>query len=166
MLIFLLAGAAFAQDGKAAISSQDKGFVKNAAMGGMYEVKAGQLAASQGASEAVKNFGQRMVDDHGKANSELMDLAKQKALAVPAEMDKKFAKKIDSSSKKSGADFDRAYMKEMVKDHKDDIKAFDKESKKGKDADLKAFAAKHVPILQEHLKLAQQIEKELAGQKK
>ncbi len=164
LIIFLLAGVAFAQDGKA-MSSQDKGFVKDAAMGGMFEVKMGQVAASQGASDAVKSFGQRMVDDHGKANTELMDIAQKKGLAVPAELEKKFQKKIDSLSKKSGADFDKAYMKEMVKDHKDDIKAFDKEAKKGKDPDLKTFATNTLPTLQEHLKLAQQVEKQLAGKK-
>ena len=166
--VFLLATVmAFAQDKAGApVSSQDRSFVKSAAMGGMYEVKAGQVAASQGASDAVKNFGQRMVTDHGNANTELMDIAKQKGLAVPAELDKKFQKKIDALSKKSGADFDRAYIKEMVKDHKEDIKAFDKQAKKGKDPDLKAFASKTLPTLQEHLKLAQQAEKELAGQKK
>jgi putative membrane protein len=166
-MILLMTGMAFAQDSKgAAISSQDKSFVKDAAMGGMFEVKMGQVAANQGASDAVKSFGQRMVDDHGKLNTELMDLAKQKGLAVPAEMDKKFQKKVDSMSKKSGADFDRAYIKDMVKDHQDDIKAFEKEAKKGKDPDIKAFAAKTLPTLQEHLKLAQQIESQMAAQKK
>ncbi len=80
---------------------------------------------------------------------------------LPASLDKHHQKMVDKLSKKSGADFDRAFMKQMVKDHKDVVKAFEKESKKGTDPDLKAFAAKTLPTLQDHLQSANQINDQL-----
>ena len=123
-------------------------------MGGMMEVELGRLAAQQGMSEAVKQFGQRMVDDHTKANSELMTLASSKGITLPTALDEKHQKDVTKLSGLSGADFDRAYMKMMVNDHNKDVKNFEKQSTRGADADLKAFAGKTLPTLQEHLQMA------------
>lgn len=150
-----------AQDKMDGLSSQDSSFVKDAAMGGMMEVELGKLAGTQASSEDVKNFGQRMVTDHSKANDELKSIADKKGIALPGSVNKSQQKIIDKLSKKNGADFDRAYMKDMVKDHKMDVKAFEKQSKKGTDPDLKAFAAKTLPTLQDHLQSAQQINDQL-----
>ena len=136
-------------------SSGDRKFVEKAAAGGMAEVKLGQLAVDKGSSQAVKDFGKRMVDDHGKANDELKQLANQKGVTLPTTMDKSSQKEYDKLSKMSGADFDREYMKHMVSDHKKDVSEFKSQANKAKDPDVKQFAQKTLPTLEEHLKLAQ-----------
>jgi putative membrane protein len=125
----------------------------------MAEVELGKLAADKASSDEVKKFGQRMVDDHGKANDELKKLAENKNITLPTAPDAKHKATIDRLSKLSGEAFDRAYMQEMLKDHRKDVSEFRTESKSGKDADVKAWAAKTLPTLEEHLKLAQDANK-------
>jgi putative membrane protein len=132
----------------------DKDFVMKAAQGGMAEVMLGQMASSKGTSPDVKNFGNRMVSDHGKANDELKQLAQNKGMALPADVDADSKKMSDKLSKASGADFDKQYISGMVDDHEKDVKEFEKESKDAKDPDLKAWASKTLPTLQDHLKMA------------
>lgn len=143
------------QAGMANMTSQDRNFIMDAAMGGMMEVELGRVAAQQGMSDAVKQFGQRMVDDHSKANSELMSLASSKGITLPAELDAKHREHVTKMSGMSGADFDREYARMMVSDHRKDVSEFEKQSTRGTDPDLKAFAIKTLPTLQEHLKLAE-----------
>ncbi len=149
--------AAKAPSGKTASakSNPDHGFVEKAAMGGMVEVELGNLAQQKGASDQVKQFGKRMVDDHSKANDELKQIASSKDITLPTALDKKHQGDVDKFSKLSGAQFDKAYMSHMVDDHKHDVSDFRKESKSGKDADVKEFASKTLPTLEEHLKLAE-----------
>jgi putative membrane protein len=139
--------------------SSDQKFVKEAAQGGLAEVELGKLAQDKGSSEQVKSFGKRMVDDHGKANDELQTLAKNKNITLPNDLDAKDKALKDRLSKLSGAQFDRAYMSAMLRDHRKDISEFRTESNSGHDPDVKAFAAKTLPTLEDHLKLAQQTEK-------
>jgi putative membrane protein len=134
-----------------AMNSKDRDFLMDAAMGGLMEVELGRLAAQQGASDAVKQFGQRMVDDHSKANTELMTLATSKGVTLPTAIDDKHRQEVTKLSAMSGADFDRAYSKMMLKDHEKDVSEFEKQSMKGTDPDVKAFASKTLPTLQEHL---------------
>jgi len=143
------------QAGMANMTPQDRNFIMDAAMGGMMEVELGRVAAQQGASDAVKQFGQRMVDDHSKANSELMSLASSKGITLPAELDAKHREHVTKMSGMSGAGFDREYGKMTVSDHRKDVSEFEKQSTRGTDPDLKAFATKTLPTLQEHLKLAE-----------
>jgi putative membrane protein len=137
------------------MSSGDKKFMEKAAAGGMAEVELGQLAQQKASSDQVKQFGARMAQDHSKANEELKQLATSKGVQVPASLDKDAQKDKAKLEKLSGADFDREYMKMMVDDHKDDVSAFEKTAKSGKDPELKSFAAKTLPTLQEHKQLAQ-----------
>ena len=137
------------------MTSQDHDFIMDAAMGGMMEVELGRLAAQKGMSDAVKQFGQRMVDDHSKANSELMSLASSKGMTLPTELDAKHREQVTKFSAMSGAELDREYTKMMVSDHRKDVSEFEKESTRGTDADLKAFATKTLPTLQEHLRMAE-----------
>ena len=153
-LSFGLAGAAFAAD-NGQVPSADKKFVEEAAIGGMAEVQMGNLAQQKAASDQVRQFGMRMVQDHTKANDELKQVASNKGLQIPTALDKKHQKLMDELSKKTGADFDKDYMSHMVDDHKKDVSDFKKEAQGGKDADVKAFAAKTLPTLQEHLQMAQ-----------
>lgn len=145
------------QTGMANMAAQDHNFLMDAAMGGMEEVELGRLATQQGASEAVKQFGQRMVDDHSKANQELMSIAQSKGITLPTEMDEKHKKDVTKLSSLTGADFDREYGKMMLSDHRKDVSEFEKQSTRGTDADLKAFASKTLPTLKEHLQMAESL---------
>jgi putative membrane protein len=136
----------------------ERKFVMDAAEGGMAEVELGKLAKDKGSSEGVKQFGQRMVDDHGKANDELKKIASSKSITLPDAPAAKHKATMDRLSKLSGADFDRAYIKEMVKDHEQDVKEFQHESQSGSDSDIKEFAAKTLPTLQDHLKQIKELE--------
>lgn len=133
----------------------DKKFLEKAATGGMMEVQLGEMAQQKAASEQVKEFGKRMAEDHGKANDELKQIASAKGAALPASVDKSAQKDLQKFEKLSGADFDRQYMKHMVDDHKKDVSDFQKQAKSAKDPEVKDFAAKTLPTLQEHMKMAQ-----------
>lgn len=145
------------------LSAADQAFVKEAAIGGMAEVDLGKLAASKASNPDVKQFGQRMVDDHGKANDELKGWASQKSVNLPADIDAKHKAEHARLEKLSGDAFDRAYMASMVADHNKDVAAFERESKNAKDADLKAWAAKTLPTLQDHQKSAKEISAKVHG---
>jgi putative membrane protein len=134
----------------------DSDFAKKASMDGMVEVQLGNLAQQQGASDSVKQFGTKMAQDHAKANDELKQIASGKGIDLPASLDKKHQSEVHHFTKLSGAKFDKAYMDHMVGDHKKDIADFKKEASSGKDADLRAYAQKTLPTLEEHLQLAQQ----------
>ncbi|HMD34850.1 MAG TPA: DUF4142 domain-containing protein, partial [Vicinamibacterales bacterium] len=125
----------------------------------MAEVELGKLAIEKASSDQVKQFGQRMIDDHGKANDELKTIAQQKNITLPTAISAKDKAERDRLTKLSGAAFDRAYMSAMLTDHKKDVSEFRVESTSGKDADIKAFAAKTLPTLEQHLKLAQDANK-------
>jgi len=158
-------GAKGEQTAMGNMSSQDRDFMMDAAMGGMMEVELGRMAAQQGSSDAVKQFGQRMVDDHSKANEELMSLASSKGITLATTMDEKQHKDMMKLQAMTGADFDRAYSKMMLSDHKKDVSEFEKQSTKGIDPDLKAFASKTLPTLKEHLQMANALPANQSGGK-
>jgi len=134
----------------------DTKFAVAAANGGLLEVQLGKLAQKKALSPKVIEFATMMVNDHSKANKELMAIAGTKTITLPAILDNKTQKDYDDMAKLSKSDFEKAYTDYMVKDHKEDIEEFKKEANDGKDAELKAFASKHVPILEHHLQMAQQ----------
>jgi putative membrane protein len=144
-----LAASSFAGQRQA---SADQTFVKKAVVGGLAEVQLGKLAVEHAASPNVKQFGQRMVDDHGQANRELMTLVEQKGIAVPTALDRKHQQEADRLAKLQGTAFDRAYIQQMVKDHEEDVRLFRTEAQKGKDPDFKRLAANTLPTLEEHLR--------------
>jgi putative membrane protein len=143
----------------------DSRFMKNAAEAGMAEVQLGQLAAQKATSADVKSFGQHMVDDHTKANDQLKRLAAQKGVTLPDSPSMMQKHDVDRLSKMSGADFDRAFMDQMVKDHKKVVAEFDKASKGSKDSDVKSFASSTLPTLQDHLQMAQTLDSTVGGKK-
>ena len=145
------------------VAAADQAFAKAAAMGGMAEVDLGKLAAGNGSSADVKQFGQRMVDDHGKGNDELKSWAAQKGVTLPAALNAKHKAEHARLEKMTGSAFDRAYMAAMVADHNQDVAEFQRESKAAKDADLKAWAAKTLPTLQDHQKSAKEINAKVHG---
>ena len=117
----------------------------------------GQTAAQKATNPDVKNFGNRMVNDHGKAGDELKQLATNKGLALPTDLNAEDKKIADELSSRSGKDFEKAYIKDMVEDHEKDVKEFEKASKEAQDPDLKSWASKTLPVIQDHLKMAKQI---------
>jgi len=143
----------------------DSTFVTKAAQGGMAEVKLGNLAKEKAESMDVKNFGQTMVDDHTKAGDELKRIATSKGITLPTDIDAKDQATYDRLSKLSGAAFDRAYMKDMVADHKTDVGEFKREADKGADADMRAFASKTLPTLEHHLQMAESIDGKVKTEK-
>ena len=139
----------------------DNDFMMKAAQGGMAEVNMGNMASSKATNAEVKKFGDRMVTDHSKANDELKQLASTKGVSLPTDVAEEHKKAMDEMSAKNGKDFDKAYMDDMVKDHEKDVAEFEKASKNAKDADLKAWATKTLPTLQEHLRMAKETQKKV-----
>ncbi|WP_294246418.1 DUF4142 domain-containing protein [uncultured Chryseobacterium sp.] len=133
------------------LNTQDKKFTDAAAMGGMMEVMAGQLASTNGNSATIKSLGKMMVTDHTKANNELKAWASKAGYTLPASVDADMQKKYDELKMKKGAEFDRAYADMMVMDHEKTIALFKQEASAGGDASLKAFASKTLPTLEHHL---------------
>ena len=151
-----------AAESKTAMNA-DSHFVMEAAQGSMAEVELGQLAADKASNAKVKEFGQRMVTDHGKAGDELKTLAASKNISLPTAINAKQKATKDRLSKLSGTAFDRAYMADMVKDHQMDAAAFHKEATSGHDAEIKAWAGKTASVVDDHLKMARDIQKEIAA---
>jgi putative membrane protein len=138
-------------------SKQDADFVVKAASGGMLEVQLGQLAQTNAASQAVKDFGAMMVRDHGKGGAELTALAATKQIIVPDSISNEQKKERNDLARKKGKEFDKAYVKLMIDDHKEDISEFDKAAKNANDPDIKSWAGKTLPMLQHHLDAVQQL---------
>jgi len=129
------------------LSQKDTSFIQKAAAGGQQEVENGKMAEKQGKSANVKRIGARMVVDHTKANKELTELANRKGV--------KFDTRGVRAQNIGAADFDRQYLKLLEMDHKNDIAEFQKEAKSGDDRDVKAWAAKTLPMLQQHLAMVE-----------
>ncbi|QJW84046.1 DUF4142 domain-containing protein [Ramlibacter terrae] len=144
------------QDDK--VSRGDRKFIEEAAGSGMFEVQVSQLAASKATDAQVKSYASMLVDHHTAANNELVKIANAKGVELPAAPKRSLRKDIEKLGKKSGAEFDRDYVREVgIKAHQKDIKLFQKASQDLKDPELKAFAAKTLPVLQDHLAQAQKL---------
>jgi putative membrane protein len=141
----------------AQMTQSEKVFVKKAAEGGIAEVEMGKLATEKAASPEVKQFGQRMVDDHSKANDQLKQVAENQGITLPTQPSAAEKAEKAKLSKLSGQQFDKAYMATMLKDHKEDIAEFRHESRSGKDAAVRNFAQQTLPTLESHLKEAESI---------
>lgn len=144
------------QQNQTGLSPADRKFINEAASGGMAEVQLGQLALKRGSSDAVKQYAQHMIDEHTRVNKELMAIASQKGVTPPKAIAPKYKKVRAKLSKLSGKSFDQAYMKEAgVKAHTEQAALFQHQAEQGQDPDLKAFAAKTLPAVQQHLQEAQ-----------
>lgn len=140
------------------VSPADGEWVVKAGMAGLAEVQMANLALQKAQSADVKAFAQRMVTDHSKANEELSQIVTAKGLALPAQLDGEHKAGLDHLTGLSGAEFDKAYMEHMVADHETAKGLFATGSNSAQDPDIKGFAAKTLPIIDEHFKLAQQVE--------
>lgn len=151
----------------ASVSSSDKKFAMTAAAGGMAEVEMARLALTKASSDSVKQYAQKMIDDHTAANAELMQIASTKGITLPTAPDAKMQAMMAKMEKLSGMQFDHEYiMMAGSKDHMKMEKLFRDESMRGRDADLKAFAAKTLPVVQMHLQMARDMNKQMMGNMK
>jgi len=148
------------------MKSPDAAFAIKAAQGGLAEVKLGRLAAEKASSPDVKAFGQQMIDDHGKANEQLKTVAESEGMTLPTDVNGKQQAMYDRLSKLSGAEFDAAYVKDMVMDHQEDVKEFKKEADSGKDEKIKSFASQTLPVIQGHLEKIKAIQPNLSPSSK
>jgi putative membrane protein len=143
--------------------SKDAMFIREAAAGNLAEVKMGRIALDKSSAPDVKQFAQRLVDDHTKANDQLMTLAQQKEITLPTEPMAKAQKEAKHLESMNGAAFDKAWTASMVKDHKQDISKYSRESTHAKDADVRQYASSTLPTLKAHLQMAEQIKTAGAG---
>lgn len=168
MLALTLALAAFPaaaqQAAKPELSRQDRTFAEHAMAGSMLEVQLGKLTEQRAQNDGVKRFGQRMVTDHTQASQQLSEIGARLGLAPPAELPREQRRTVDKLAGLSGAEFDRAYMAAMIDDHKKDIGEFRKQADKGENAELKTFAQQTMPILEQHLRLAEDTQSRLGAQ--
>jgi putative membrane protein len=141
-------------------SASDRVFVKNAMQGGMAEVQLGQLTLQKSNNDQVKQFAQRMIDDHTKLNEQMKPVAQQLRVDVPTQVSKKDRNVMNKLQALSGPAYDQAYIKDMVKDHKDDLSEFQAEASSGQDQTVKDAAAQGSKVIAQHLQMAQQLAKD------
>jgi putative membrane protein len=144
------------------LPAPDQEFVVAAARDGIAEVEMGRLASQRAAADPVRQFAQRMVTDHGAANQELLQLAQRKSVTLPQEMDAAHRAAMDRLATLSGAAFDQAYMSEMMRDHQQAVALFSRQAQQGQDPEVRAWAAKTLPTLQEHQRMAYDIHSRIA----
>ena len=136
------------------LAREDADFLRKMGEADLAEVATGKLATQKASSEEVKKFAQHMIDEHSKGMKEGESLARAKGKQPPKSPDRKHQaamKKLDSLS---GEEFDKAYMKQMVRDHQDVLKMLRSAAKSAKDAEIKAAAQKKIPIVEKHLQMA------------
>jgi len=163
LLLVLGWAPALPADDKSKEAVADEQFVMKASAAGLAEVNLGNLGAQKGNSAEVKKFGQRMVDDHTKANKELATIADKKRYKIAERMDKTHQDAADKLAKLQGNEFDREFIRQMVKDHEEAVALFTAKAKDASDETLKEFAAKTLPTLKEHQKMVQDLEKSQKG---
>jgi putative membrane protein len=133
------------------MKSADAIFAMNAAQSGLAEVQLGQLAAQKASNPDLKAFGQQMFDDHRKANDKLKSIAQAENMTLPNSLNARDQAEYTKLQTLSGVDFDRAYVRDMVKDHEQDVKQLQKEASSGKDPQMKRLASETLPTVEEHL---------------
>lgn len=151
------------QNNNTAIRAMDKDFITQAASDGMKEVEMGRLGVRQASNEQVKQFAQKMIDDHGKANDELMTLARSKNVDVSTQMPQDHKSMVEKFNQLNGADFDKQYIDHMVQDHQKAVDLFDRQARQGEDAQVRAFAARTLPTLRQHLQQAKELQQTIGG---
>jgi len=139
------------------LSTTDATFINAVGKAGIAEVKFGEVAQTQATRTAVRAFGAQMVTDHTAANQELIALAESKQMTPPDNMDLTHQAAHDRLSDISGSEFDRVYIQGQVEDHTAVVAAFQDEITNGSDADVKAFAQKHIEAIQHHLEEARRL---------
>jgi len=141
----------------------ERDFIQKAAMGGLAEVELGTLAQQRASSEQVKSFASHMVRDHVIVSADLKQTVAGKGIQLPSSLDHEHQGDVARLKDLSGLAFDRAYMEQMVDDHKKDVKEFQRAAESSSDSSIKSFASKTLPTLQEHLRLAESTRESVRG---
>ncbi|MCC6861032.1 MAG: DUF4142 domain-containing protein [Bryobacterales bacterium] len=136
----------------------DQRFVQKAAMSHMAEMRLAGIAQQRASSQAVKDYAQRLEQDHTQALTRLREIAGRENINLPDQLDSKHQSHIDRFSKLSGEEFDRAYIQHMIRDHKQDIALFERQANRGTGEDVKNYASNTLPALREHLNMATSIQ--------
>ena len=159
-LALIAGGVASAQSpsAPATASSTDRRFVQEAGAGSAAEVALGKLATQKASRDEVKQLGQQMVEDHSKSGDELKQVAGAKGMTAPDAPTPAQQKAAEQITQRSGAAFDKSFLNQMALDHKKTIALFRRESRSGSDPDLKGFATKMLPTLEEHLKMVRSLQ--------
>jgi putative membrane protein len=141
-------------------TAMDKLFVKKALQGGMAEVQLGQLTLQKSNNDQVKQFAQRMIDDHTKLGEQMKPVAQQLGVSEPNDLSKKDKSTIAKLQGLSGPAYDQAYIRDMVKDHKQDLSDFQTEASSGQDQTVKDAANQGSKVIAQHLQMVQQLAKD------
>jgi len=161
VLAVLCAGAfcAFASAKTGKMSAADRNFMKTAAESNMKEAHLGKMAQEQASDEGVKSFGQTLVQDHTEAYEELTAVASKTGESIPKGIDIRRDPAIEGLAREKRAGFDRSFVRHEVQHHQRTIAEFKREAEKGQNAEVKAYAQKMIPTLEEHLHKAESLEK-------
>lgn len=149
--------------GMGSVSMEDKQFMKTAMEGDMAEIQLSQLAQQKSSNDQVKQFAQRMVDDHTKLDAQIKPIATQAGLEAPVGVSAKHKAELTKLQALSGDKFDEEYVKAMVNDHREADQAFQSEGTNSKSQDLKSAVTQAQPIIADHLRMAQDLEKSMKG---
>ncbi len=141
------------------LKSVDRTFLKLAADANMTEAHVGQMAEEQASESSVKDFGKKLTQDHTDAYRELAALAEKEGDAIPKGIDVGKNRSIEQLVRLKGTRFDREFVQHEIQDHEKAIAAFKREAADGHDADLKAYASKMLPVLEDHLHTAEKLAK-------
>jgi putative membrane protein len=141
------------------LAKADEEFVHQAAQGGMMKAQLGEIGAEKASVRLIKEIGASIMKEHRKANQELQALATKRGVALEKELQSKHRETIDRVAKRTGEEFNKAFVSEMITAHKRGVSAFEKADASAKDADLKAFIGKTLPILKLHLQKLEALEK-------
>lgn len=155
IIMALVFTTAISVNAQTTLSERDQDFLTEAVQGSLMEIKLGELAQKNASSPTVKSLGQTIATDHSKMVTEINNLAADKKVTVPQSLGEKAQKHYDMLAKKQGKDFDKAYTKCMIRDHKKDLCKFKKQAKKGDDAAIKNWASSQVPALEHHKTMAE-----------
>lgn len=141
----------------------DKQFILGVALRGMRQIEAAKIAIDKTSNPAIKQYAQKVVREQGKATGALKRIAGKQSMTIPDSIDPKQQADVDRLSKLSGEGFDRAYMKDQVKMHERSLRDFQREVKDGRDESVKQFAARVLPLVEQHLQTAKDLAKSHAA---
>lgn len=164
--VLILLGACAQMAGRTTpepLSGKDAQFMEKAAMGGVAEVRLGQIALQNAANEEVKRFAHDLVNDHTVADQQLRNIAEKKNVDLPAQPGEEHRRTAERLAALKGPEFDRQYLSEMVKDHQETIDRYREQTVQGQDAEVRAFADRNLPVLQQHLDRAKALHGKMGG---
>lgn len=165
VVCLLAAGGAQAQMAPST-ANPDLKFARHAASGGHAEVDLGRAALEKSSRQDIRDFAQRMIDDHTKIDDQLAQLAQSQHMRLPKQAAGQDAQTVKRLTALSGPEFDRAYATAMVDDHHKTLSLFEREARHGSAAPLKTLAAQTIPTLRDHLAMAEKLQQAVGGEER